>query len=125
MPMYTLLQNWPHPPWRIGKKTPKCLKYQALILMFPRAMIMTMTKVDFYLIKENSLETGLNIVCRLLDKAYQQKHAVYIQVSSEETARILDDLLWTFREDSFIPHNLANQSEIIQSPVLIGFSQEP
>ncbi len=91
--------------------------------MFPRTTIMT--KVDFYLIKENSFTAGFNFICRLLEKAYQQKHAVYVQTSNEETAKTIDDLLWTFREDAFIPHNLAGQSEIKQSPILIGHAQAP
>lgn len=84
-----------------------------------------MPKVDFYLIPENSLEASLIFVCRLLDKAYQQKQQVYVHMNNEVEAQKLDDLLWTFRDEGFIPHNLLNQLPAIKPPILIGFNQEP
>ncbi|MEZ5578324.1 MAG: DNA polymerase III subunit chi [Candidatus Competibacteraceae bacterium] len=42
--------------------------------------------------------------CRLADKAYGLGHTVYLFTASEARAAALDDLLWTFRQDSFVPH---------------------
>jgi len=84
-----------------------------------------MPKVDFYIITENSLETSLGFICRLLDKAYQQKHHIYVYMNNENEAKMLDDLLWTFRDDAFIPHSLSNQSAAIKPPIIIGFNQAP
>jgi DNA polymerase-3 subunit chi len=84
-----------------------------------------MTKIDFYIIAETSLAAGLGFVCRLLDKAYQQKHHLYVQMNNETEAKMLDDLLWTFREDSFIPHGFVNQAALMPAPILIGFEQAP
>ncbi len=84
-----------------------------------------MPKVDFYLINESSYETSFGFVCRLLDKAYQQKNYVYVQVNNEDEAKTLDDLLWTFRDDAFIPHHLATQTSTIKPFIIIGFGQEP
>lgn len=81
-----------------------------------------MSTIDFYLVKEPSLESCYSFVCKLVDKAYQQKFSVYVHANSVEEANILDDLIWIFRDDAFIPHNLVGAgSENIQ----IGYKQQP
>lgn len=84
-----------------------------------------MPKVDFYLIPEISLESGLGFICRLLDKAYQQKNQVYVQLENETLAKTLDDLLWTFRDDAFIPHGFVNETFKVNPPVLLSYQQQP
>lgn len=84
-----------------------------------------MPKVDFYLIADNSLENSLNFVCKLLEKAYQQKHHVYVHMNNEAEAHTLDDLLWTFRDEAFIPHHIANLTTSSISPIIIGYGQKP
>jgi DNA polymerase-3 subunit chi len=79
-----------------------------------------MPNVDFYLIKETNITECYGFICRLVDKAYQQKHHVYIYINSAEEAKVLDDLLWTFRDTSFIPHGLQLETTTAE-PVRIGF----
>ena len=46
------------------------------------------------------------MVCRVAEKAWKAGHCVLVQtVSTADTAR-LDQLLWTFRQDSFVPHDV-------------------
>jgi len=64
--------------------------------------------------------------CRLVEKAFRMGHHVYLHVASEQEARELDDLLWGFKPDSFIPHNLVNDSASHElPPVQIGFGENP
>jgi len=84
-----------------------------------------MPKVDFYLIPEHSLEASFGFVCRLLDKAYQQKQQVYVQLNNETEAKVLDDLLWTFREEAFIPHDIIQTDAITPAPILMSFTKAP
>ena len=79
-----------------------------------------MPSADFYLATETGFDQCLPLVCKLVDKAYQQQHAVFILVPSEILAKTLDDLLWTFRDDAFIPHSLQHQSQL---NIQIGFDQ--
>jgi len=80
-----------------------------------------MTRIDFYQIETN--ESAEAFCCRLVSKAWRQGHHVYIHTGSEKQARTLDDLLWTFRRESFIPHGLMGQGDVEQ-PVEIG-SKDP
>ena len=65
-----------------------------------------MSRVDFYFIPQTTATAVLLFACRLLEKAYQQKHQIYVHSESPEQAKELDSTLWTFRDDSFIPHEL-------------------
>lgn len=84
-----------------------------------------MTKVDFYLIPETTRESCNTFACRLVEKAYQQKHQVYIHTNSQEEAKAIDDLLWTFRDISFIPHSLHGEISEPMPSVRIGFESHP
>lgn len=84
-----------------------------------------MPRIDFYLIKENYLEARNSFACRVVDKAYQQGHKVYIYTSTAEEAQRLNDLLWTFRDDSFIPHTVFGEISTITPPIQIGNQSPP
>ena len=77
-------------------------------------------KVDFYVL-EATRQKSLFFACRLLEKAYKEQKEVYVHVASQEAAEKLDDLLWTYKEDSFIPHALTPTKESYPSPILIGY----
>jgi DNA polymerase III subunit chi len=80
-----------------------------------------MTRIDFYQI--DSDEPPLLFTCRLIEKIYRKGLQVYIHAMSEEQATELDDLLWSFRSDRFIPHTLASNPD--EAPIKIGCSGEP
>lgn len=81
-----------------------------------------MTKIDFYILSKGSCE---NTACRIAEKAYKLGHRVYIHAQSEQQASQMDDLLWTFRKESFLPHEKYQAGEKNNSPVLIGASDAP
>ncbi len=66
-----------------------------------------MPTIDFYLVSEPAVENCYSFICKLIDKAYQQQCSVYIHTNSTAETATLDDLLWIFRDDAFIPHSLA------------------
>ena len=82
---------------------------------------MGVPRIDFYVLPDAPENGRALLACRLADKAYSLGHTVYLLMSSEAQAAALDDWLWTFRQDSFVPHErypLLAGSE--GSPVLIG-----
>ena len=86
-----------------------------------------MTQVDFYILNSDSDDARLQLACKLVDKATQLDHHVYIHSTSDDEARKLDELLWTFSQGSFIPHQVV-RSELNSpalEPVLIGVNQPP
>ncbi len=72
-----------------------------------------MTRVDFYLGASGTSRDAL--ACRLADTAYRHGHAVFVWVPEEQLMHF-DALLWTFSDNSFVPHGFAGSDE----PVLIG-----
>jgi DNA polymerase-3 subunit chi len=85
-----------------------------------------MTQVDFYILKDTGETARALFACRLTEKAVQQGHQVYINTESSVQLLQLDDLLWTFRAGSFLPHAVVDNGEDRgESPVLLGHNMEP
>jgi DNA polymerase-3 subunit chi len=82
-------------------------------------------RVDFYLLESDKPEARLLIACRLLEKAYIRGHKVYVLCNNQHDAELIDELLWTFKEDSFIPHNLQGEGPEPPPPIQIGYGNEP
>ena len=78
-----------------------------------------MPRVDFYLL---SNESGMyKFACIMASKAWSAGNHVYMYTETEDTAKKLDDLLWTFRDISFVPHEIYNETENNEVPITIGF----
>lgn len=82
-------------------------------------------RVDFYLLASNQNDARWLIACRLLEKAYAKGHKVYVLCNNQQDAELLDELLWTFKDDSFIPHNLQGEGPEPPPPIQIGYGREP
>jgi len=80
-----------------------------------------MPRADFYLIaKPRFIEKPLLLVCELARKANESGQHLLILVNSATQAEVLDDLLWEFDPDAYIPHQIAGQDEDDDiTPVLI------
>jgi len=85
----------------------------------------TMTRVDFYILGSSEPRERERFACRLADKAYRLGHSVFIHAGSQRQARLLDDLLWTFQQNSFVPHALYHEAGDEPPPVLLGHDAEP
>ncbi|MGH8542886.1 MAG: DNA polymerase III subunit chi [Gammaproteobacteria bacterium] len=86
-----------------------------------------MTRVDFYVLAGNAATARETFACRITEKAFTQAHKVYVHAASAAEADRLDELLWTFRDASFVPHALthaATESDDLP-PVLIGHRDTP
>ncbi len=82
-------------------------------------------RIDFYLLNSSSPEASLLFACRFLEKAYRQGHRVFVHCDSQQQAESLDERLWTFKKESFIPHHLQGEGPEPPPPVQIGFGPEP
>lgn len=79
-----------------------------------------MPRVDFYVLADSV--SAPRFICGIAQKARQQNLKSFILTQSQEDARSLDDLLWTFRDISFIPHRLADDQDADDVPVTVGWS---
>lgn len=84
-----------------------------------------MTRIDFYVVPENASSDAEGVTCRITEKAYSRGHRIFIHTGSREQARHLDQLLWTYKQDSFLPHALTDTEHADDSPIQIGCGAEP
>jgi DNA polymerase-3 subunit chi len=56
----------------------------------------------------------------LLEKSLERGWRAVVETSSRERASALEALLWTYRDDSFLPHGIAGEASDPDQPVLIA-----
>ena len=66
-----------------------------------------MTRADFYLLRDAGEAARERFACRLAAKVYGLEHRVHLRVPDAAALERLDGLLWTFSDDSFVPHDIA------------------
>lgn len=79
--------------------------------------------ITFYILNDVSTDRADRFVCNTIEKYVNARHTVYLHTPSEKEAKKWDDLLWTYREDAFLPH-IITQDEEAKAPVAIGYSDE-
>jgi len=83
-------------------------------------------EVSFYILPSESLQDRYLFACKLIEKAYRSGSFCYVLTDSAEQSRIIDDLLWTFRAGSFIPHQIyTGEPPDIEKVILIGSLNAP
>ncbi len=78
-----------------------------------------MAEVLFYHMTESKLEDTLP---KLVEKSLERGFRVIIETSTEACRDALDALLWTWREDSFLPHACDTSELAASQPVLLTTS---
>lgn len=85
-----------------------------------------MARVDFYVLKQEGAQSRTAFACRLAEKAYRLNNTVHIHTVNREDAERVDELLWTFRDGSFVPHNLlGDPASKLSAAVTIGCNKQP
>ena len=81
-----------------------------------------MPRADFYLIqKPRFREEPLRLVCELARKAYDANLWTLVLARDAAQAEALDELLWAFDEDAYVPHQIAGTDDEDElTPVLIA-----
>ncbi|MGH1574432.1 DNA polymerase III subunit chi [Methylobacterium sp. P31] len=75
-----------------------------------------MTEILFYHMQRQPLEKVLpNLVERSLDRGWQAA----IQAATEERLQALDDHLWTYSDESFLPHGTDREPDAASQPVVL------
>lgn len=84
-----------------------------------------MTRVDFYILPDDT-SRGLELfACRLAEKAHSQGLKIYINTQNEQQTESLNSLLWTYKQDSFLPHEIAVKDSRTEAPIMLGHGIEP
>lgn len=80
-----------------------------------------MTEVLFYHLENQPLERVIPV---LLEKTLERGWRAVVETSSRERAEALDTALWTYRDESFLPHGVAGGPTDALQPVLITTEAE-
>lgn len=75
-----------------------------------------MAEMLFYHLQRQPLE---KVLPPLLEKSLARGWRVIVQASSDERVEALDAHLWTYRDDSFLPHGTDRESDPASQPVLL------
>jgi len=81
---------------------------------------MSATRVSFYVLSDAAPAARLGYACRLAEKAYKLQNRIHAHASDTRMATALDELLWTFRQGSFVPHEVVTAGTTPAAPVTIG-----
>lgn len=81
---------------------------------------MTVSRASFYLLKQDSPERLMQTACRLAARAVAEGKTLFIQTTDEAQAAALDEWLWSFPAESFLPHQRLDRDDVLSAPVRLG-----
>jgi len=88
------------------------------------------TQVMFYLLNDekvndedtqNEKQSALYHACLQASFFYRQNQRVFIYTHDQQSAEQVDEMLWAFDSDSFVPHNLAGEGQKQGAAVEISY----
>ncbi len=88
-------------------------------------------RVDFYILEDPSPSARLKLACKLAEKAYLASQSVLVWHTDPAELRAFDDMLWTFNDGSFVPHEAlgsdaaADSPNAAEAPVLLSTGVAP
>jgi DNA polymerase-3 subunit chi len=80
-----------------------------------------MQRVDFYLLSGTEERSRFKLGCRIAEQGYLLGQRVFVWLEEQRSLERFDELLWTFADRSFVPHEIFTQAEQWQdTPVLLS-----
>jgi len=79
-----------------------------------------MTEVLFYHLQNMSLES---VLPPLLEKSLERGWRAVVQSTSQERAEALDAHLWTYSDDSFLPHAVWSVGDAPDQPIILAIEE--
>ena len=80
-----------------------------------------MTEILFYHLTERTLE---QVLPELVEKSLARDWHVVIQAGSSERVEVLDTVLWTYRDESFLPHGAIRDGSENRQPVWLTVTDD-
>lgn len=81
-----------------------------------------MPQVDFYILPSADPAARVDFACKLAEKAWRLGHRVYMHCQDAQQREQLDARLWSFKGESFVPHDLAETQT--DAPVILGLGPD-
>ena len=80
-----------------------------------------MTEINFYNITKSSVE---KLLPRLLEKILEEGSSIAFLFKNIEVLQYMDDFLWTYKRESFIPHSTDDSMYNNSQPILLSLKDE-
>jgi DNA polymerase-3 subunit chi len=77
-------------------------------------------RIDFYKLRSQSKSGIDRFCCQLADKVVQMGKPVFVLTNDAARTRLLDDIMWTFSDSSFVPHDIQGDTDDVGTTVIIG-----
>jgi len=78
-------------------------------------------RIDFYVINDAHPDAPRRVAARLLEKAHAQNLRAWVLCANQTEAELLDDWLWTYKPNGFLPHSLTSAiPEGLNPPIQIS-----
>ena len=78
--------------------------------------LLAVTEILFYHLQQQPLEA---VLPNLVERSLERQWRAAIQAASEERLQALDDGLWTYSDDSFLPHGTDRDADAASQPVVL------
>ncbi|MBP5353293.1 MAG: DNA polymerase III subunit chi [Alphaproteobacteria bacterium] len=75
-----------------------------------------MSRIDFYHLQKQTLD---EVLPKLLQKAYATGKKILVKVGTEERVEFINNWLWCFNDESFLPHGSKKDGFANQQPIWI------
>ncbi|UTW08996.1 DNA polymerase III subunit chi [Pseudomonas benzenivorans] len=82
-----------------------------------------MPRIEFYVLSSATPADRLRAACQLAMKAWRAGLPVFLRAADAAQCAELDELLWRFKAETFVPHDLHQHDP--QAPVVIGLDEQP
>jgi DNA polymerase III subunit chi len=83
-------------------------------------------RADFYVLEGGDARVRWRFACQEIEKAFLAEQRVLVWLDNDADLAAFDDLLWTFADRSFIPHEaLSPASSWDETPVLLSATAVP
>ncbi|HYD81250.1 MAG TPA: DNA polymerase III subunit chi [Paucimonas sp.] len=79
-----------------------------------------MTRIDFH----SNVPDKVSYACRLVRKARSANCDVVLLAADNRQLAMLDEALWTFSEQDFLPHVAAGDALAPQTPIILTANEE-
>ena len=80
-----------------------------------------MTEVLFYHLQNQAAES---VLPPLLERSLARGWKVVVQTASEERADAIDAHLWTYSDDSFLPHGTWRDRDAAEQPIVVAVTAD-
>jgi DNA polymerase-3 subunit chi len=79
------------------------------------------TEIYFYHLERKSLA---DVLPNLLERSLQRGWRATVQAASEERVEALNTLLWTYRDESFLPHGTVRDGHLASHPIYLTTGED-